>query len=337
MTRLLNVEERPFARVSKRLLGRDAFIRSFPTQLPTPPPDETAVDEAAAATVAVGAEHQKQEQERRQWREDVMLDFAALESTFIRIQFLKNSNEQERERYAAEKVKILETAQAVRDNTAELRLQLEAAQKTLALRKEYDTLADKITSNRMLKPREEQHAQLEKLNAEIAELEQEGSDYAQTWTERKEQFDKILAEGRQMMRIIRGEKDEPEKEEAMDDAEEDEGGEDGHSKGENSRLGTPRPEIRGGATPLPSGLEDSATPSSQAKLVNKSLGAATPAAGASSAPSPANVEGGIAMDKMQDTEMEEDVATPNPATVYELEDGEAAEDSVEEGEQMDVT
>lgn len=266
-----------------------------------------------------------------------MLDFAALESTFIRIQFLKNSNEQERERYAAEKVKILETAQAVRDNTAELRIQLEAAQKTLSLRKEYDTLADKITSNRMLKPREEQHAQLEKLNAEIADLEQEGSDYAQTWSERKEQFDKILGEGRQMMRIIRGEKDEPEKEETMEDVDEADGGEDGHSKGENSRLGTPRPEVRGGATPLPSGQEDSATPSSQARNVNKFLGVGTPAAEASSAPSPANVEDGIAMDKMQDTEMGESVATPKTAPVSELEDGEAAEDSVEEGEQMDVT
>ncbi|GAB7347596.1 hypothetical protein MBLNU459_g4475t1 [Dothideomycetes sp. NU459] len=334
LTRLLNVEERPFARVSKRLLGRDALIRSFPTQLPTPPPDEPTTDEAAAS---VEAERQKQEQERRQWREDVMLDFAALESTFIRIQFLKNSNEQERERYAAEKVKILETAQAVRDNTAELRVQLEEAQRTLALRKEYDVQADKITSNRMLKPREEQHAQLEKLNAEIAELEQEGNEYVQIWAERKDQFDRILAEGRQMMRVIRGEKDEPEKEETMDDAEEAEGADDRQSKGENSRLGTPRPDMRGGATPLPSGHEDSWAPSSQAKPDNKGLGVTTPLLEASSAPSPANVEDGVAMDKMQDTEMGGSEATPKTAPISELEEGEAAEDSAEEGEHMDVT
>ena len=161
--RLLNVEERPFARVSKRLLSKDSLLRSFATQLPTPPPEESAADREA--------EQQKQEEERRQWREDVMLDFAALESTFIRIQFLKDSNEKERQRYAAEKVKILETAQAVRDNTAELRVQLDEAQKTLALRKEYDQLAEKITNNRMLKSRDEQRANLEKLNAEIADLE----------------------------------------------------------------------------------------------------------------------------------------------------------------------
>ena len=200
--RLLNVEERPFARVTKRLLGKDSLLRS-PAQLPTPPPDDSGADQ--------DAERQKQEQERRQWREDVMVDFALLESTFIRIQFLKDSNEKERQRYADEKTKILDTAQAVRDNTAELRIQLEEAQKTLTLRKEYDVLAEKITGNRMLKPREEQRASLEKLNAEISDLEHEGQEYEQTWIERKEQFDNIMAAGKQMLRVIRGEKDEPEK------------------------------------------------------------------------------------------------------------------------------
>ncbi|KEQ58895.1 uncharacterized protein M437DRAFT_14709, partial [Aureobasidium melanogenum CBS 110374] len=229
--RLLNVEERPFARVSKRLLGKESLLR-LPAQLPTPPPDESDADQEA--------ERQKKEQERRQWREDVMLDFALLESTFIRIQFLKDSNEKERQRYADEKNKILETAQAVRDNTAELRIQLEEAQKTLTLRKEYDVLAEKITNNRMLKPREEQRANLEKLNAEIADLEHEGQEYEQTWIERREQFDNIMAAGKQMLRVIRGEKDEPEKDEAMEDGEERE---DGEATKENSRMGTPAPEI----------------------------------------------------------------------------------------------
>ena len=318
-TRLLNVEERPFARVSKRLQSRDALIRSFPTQLPTPPPDETAADEAAAA---VDAKRQQQQGERRQWREDVLLDFANLESTFIRIEFLKKSNQKERERYAAEKINILDTAQTVRSNTAELRIQLSDAQRNLALRKEYDVLANKITSNRMLKPREEQHSNLEKLNAEIADLEQEGRDYAQTWVERKEQFDKIMAEGRQMLRVIRGEKDEFEKEEAMDDADDQDGT---ASKGEN----TPRPDT-GGATPLPLGQEgDGLTPSDQAQHVNKELGQsatpAVPSAEASAVPTPA-----------KDTDMVEGVLTPTPA-LSELEDGEAAEDSLEDGEHMDMT
>lgn len=314
LTRLLNVEERPFARVSKRLLSRDALIRTIPAQLPTPPPEGSAVDEAAAA---VEAERQKQELERRQWREDVLLDFANLESTFIRIEFLKNSNEKERERYATEKVNILETAQTVRNNTAELRVQLTDAQRTLALRKEYDALANKITSNRMLKPREEQHANLEKLNAEIADLEQEGRDYAQTWVERRAQFDKIMAEGRQMLRIIRGEKDESEKEENMDDAEEQEGI---TSKGAN----TPRLETEG-ATPLPSGQElDAPTPlGGQSQRSNKDP--AAPSQEHSTAPTPGDID------------MGEVAGTPQTGAVSDVEEGEAAEDSLEDGEHMDIT
>lgn len=319
LTRLLAVEERPFARVSKRLLSRDALLRSFPPQLPTPPPEDPAVDEAAAA---VEAERQKQEQERRQWRDDVMLDFANLESTFIRIRFLKQSNQKERERYAAEKINILRTAQAVRENTAQLRVQLSEAQKTLALRKEYDVLAIKITSNRMLKPREEQNANLDKLNAEIAELEQEGRDYAQTWVERKEQFDKIMAEGRQMLRVIRGEKDEsPEKEEGMGDAEEQE---ETASKGEN----TPRPEM-GGGTPLPVAEGDASTPASQAKDVNSAT--VEPSVEPSAAATPAEDT------DMIEVEAEVGESTPQAGAVSETEEGEAAEDSLEDGEHMDMT
>lgn len=247
-----------------------------------------------------------------------MLDFANLESTFVRIEFLKNSNDKERERYAAEKINILETAQAVRNNTAELRIQLADSQRTLALRKEYDTLATRITSNRMLKPREEQHANLDKLNAEIADLEQEGRDYAQTWIERKEQFDRIMAEGRQMLRIIRGEKDESEKEETMDDADEQDGS---ASKGDNT------PRLEEGATPQAED-GDAPTPVGQAQRLNKEIGhAATPlSVEVSAAPSPA-----------KDTDMGEASAMTQTLNASDLEEGETAEDSPEDGEHMDVT
>ncbi|KAG9657143.1 hypothetical protein KCU98_g4801, partial [Aureobasidium melanogenum] len=314
--RLLNVEERPFARVSKRLLGKDSLLR-LPAQLPTPPPDESDADQEA--------DRQKKEQERRQWREDVMLDFALLESTFIRIQFLKDSNEKERQRYADEKNKILETAQAVRDNTAELRVQLEEAQRTLTLRKEYDVLAEKITNNRMLKPREEQRANLEKLNAEIADLEHEGQEYEQTWIERREQFDNIMAAGKQMLRVIRGEKDEPEKDEAMEDGEERE---DGEATKENSRMGTPGLEIGG---------EDDDANTKRSRGPSQGTGANTPAAGGESQTPDAGDTVPAPAEKPMDTDMMEAGETPQPAPVSELEEGEAAEDSVEEGEHMDVT
>ena len=230
------MEEKPFKRITKRLLNPDSVVSIPPTLPLTPPPDGSAADEAAAAH-----ELQKQQQfeERQQWREDVLLDFAAFESSIVRIQFLLTSNIKERERYAAEKLKIQATAQAVRDNTADLRLQLEEAQKTLRLRKEYDELAEKITSNRLLKPREDQQANLQKLHAEISELERESQEYAQTWAERRQQFGKIIDEGMQLRRLIRDEKEEVERREGMEDREDAEEGEAASQKGADSGFATP--------------------------------------------------------------------------------------------------
>ena len=242
-SRLLNVEEKPFKRITKRLLSSTSLISNPPTLPPTPPPDASAADEAAAAHEK---ENQQQLDERRQWREDTLLDFAAFESSIIRIQFLLTSNVRERERYAAEKLKIQATAQAVRDNTADLRVQLEDTQRTLALRKEYDDLAEKITSNRLLRPREDQHANLAKLNAEIADLERESQEYAQTWSERRQQFGRIIEEGMQLRRLIRDEKEEVERREGMEERED---GEDDQRGGRSSGVGTPHHET-GGTTPM---------------------------------------------------------------------------------------
>lgn len=142
-------------------------------------------------------------------------------------------------------MKIQNTAQAVRDNTTDLRVQLEDAQRTLAVRKEYDDLAEKITSNRLLRPREDQHANLAKLNAEIADLERESQEYAQTWSERRQQFGRIIEEGMQLRRLIRDEKEEVERREGMEERED--GDED--QRGRSSGAGTPHHET-GGTTPM---------------------------------------------------------------------------------------
>ena len=189
------------------------------------------------------------------------LDFAAFESSIARIQFLRTSNEKERERYAAEKDRIQSTAQSVRDNTSQLRLQLEEAQKTLALRKTYDDLAEKITSNRMLRPREDQHVQLEKLHAEIAELELKSKEYAQTWSERREQFGRIVKEGMQLRRLIRDEKEEVERREGMEEGEQGEDGEMGSKARSSSAAATPRIDQDAMTPSQPSQEEGRATPS----------------------------------------------------------------------------
>ncbi|KAE8145480.1 Tho complex subunit 7-domain-containing protein [Aspergillus avenaceus] len=251
--RLLNVEEKPFKRISKRLLNPDSLTVSNATLPPTPPPEGTSED--------ADAEKQQKLEQWRHFREDVTLDFAAFESSIARIQFLLTSNEKERERYAAEKLRILSTMQSVRENTADLRVQLEEAQRLLALRKSYDDLAEKITSNRLLKPREDQQANLQKLQAEITELEKESKDYAKTWAERREQFGRIVEEGMQLRRLIRDEKEEVERREGMQEGEDGDDG-DVPSKGKSSGANTPRPE------------SDSATPSQQAhEEANRSFSA----------------------------------------------------------------
>ncbi|KAK2773788.1 hypothetical protein FQN53_003952 [Emmonsiellopsis sp. PD_33] len=271
-SRLLNVEEKPFKRITKRLLTPNSLV-SAPTSLfPTPPPDGAEPDAAQ-----LEAEKQKKLDDWRQFREDVTLDFAAFESSIARIQFLLASNEKERKRYTAEKQRIESTAQAVKENAAELRVQLEGAQKTLALRKTYDDLAEKITSNRLLRPREDQQANLEKLHAEIAKLELESKEYAQTWAERREQFGRIVDEGMNLRRLIRDEKEEVERREGMEEGEDGDEGDVG-SKGRGSAVGTPKPD------------QESGTPSNPSHEVEKlragGTGSATPLRQAMTASSP---------------------------------------------------
>ncbi|OQD70153.1 hypothetical protein PENDEC_c026G03497 [Penicillium decumbens] len=254
-SRLLNVEEKPFKRISKRLLNPESFVVSPALQTLTPPPEDSDPD----ATAAAEAQKQKRLEEWRHFREDVTLDFAAFEGSIARIQFLLTSNEQERQRYADEKLRILETMQSVRENTTELRAQLEEAQRVLAMRKSYDDLAEKITSNRLLKPREDQQANLQKLQVEIADLEKESKDYAETWTERREQFGRIVEEGMQLRRLIRDEKEEVERREGMQEGEDGDEGDIG-SKGKASGANSPHPEA------------DSETPSQQSQDESGRLG-----------------------------------------------------------------
>jgi hypothetical protein len=238
-SRLLNVEEKPFKRITKRVLTPGSLITT-PSKLLTPPPDNIEEDAALQES-----EIEKQLEERRQFREDVLLDFAAFDSSIARIQFLRDSNERERERYRADKQRILETSQAVKDNTAQLRIQLEDVRATMEQRKKFDKLAEKITNNKLLRPREDQEANLRKLEEECRELERESQAYGETWKERREQFGRIVEEGMQLRRLIRDEKEEVERREGMDGEEED------GEVGEGSR---------GGQTPKHSSLSENATP-----------------------------------------------------------------------------
>lgn len=238
--RLLNVEEKPFKRVTKRLLASNSPIQSFYSRLPTPPADETSAseEEIKAKQVAFQKDLEK-------FRADVILDFAAFDASIARIQFLRAANEKERERYAAEKLNIEATAQGVRENTSHLRLRLDAAQKTLATRKTYDVLAEKITKEKALKTRDEQRVNIEKLKGEIEDLEREGREASQAWIDRRDLFERVVGENMRLRRLIRDEKDEPEQgsEKHEDDGDDEDMLRPGvHGEDEPmSNMGSPRP------------------------------------------------------------------------------------------------
>lgn len=304
-SRLLNVEEKPFKRITKRLLASDSLITA-PLSLPPTPPPESGDAEDDSET-----HRQKKIEEWRQFKEAVTLDFAAFESSIARIQFLLKNNEKERERYAAEKLRIQSTAQDVRDNTVELRVQLEAAQKTLNLRKTYDNLTEKITSNRLLRPREDQRSNLEKLQVEILELEKESKEYAKTWSERREQFGRIVEEGMQLRRLIRDEKEEVERREGMQEGDGEGGDEDESStKGRVSGVNSPRPESDDSAPPPSFKLQAD-------RLQAETAGAASP----------------LRQSMSMTEEKGEDVDMADEGEVDELEEGEADE----RDEKMDTT
>ncbi|KAJ6172460.1 hypothetical protein N7470_001527 [Penicillium chermesinum] len=232
--RLLNVEERPLKRILKRLLPSESPIVNFSLP-PTPSPEGSDSDAIAL--------HESDRSEKRKkthhFYDDASLDYAAGDSSGVRMQFLQKSNEEERARYGTEKDRILSTMHDVRSSTAELRTQLEEAQRVLALRKSYDDLTDKITTNRLLKPREDQD-----------------KDYAKTWSERREQFGRIVEEGMQLRRLIRDEKEEVERREGMQEGEDGDDAE-ATSKGKASAATSPHPDTDNGATPQTSQDESS--------------------------------------------------------------------------------
>lgn len=238
-SRLLNVEVKPFVRITKHLMTLHSAATTKARQPLTPPPESNGSNGAEGASSTSTSD-------LPQLREDIKLDFAAFNSNIARLQFLLKANVQQRADYTTKRSRILDESQAVRDKTARLRLQLDEARATLEQRKKFDELADKITSNKQLRTRTEQTTNLKKLQEEIAELEDESAKYGVTWGERRDQFSKIMDESMRLRRLIRDEKEEVERREGMDE----DGAGDAEVEVEGSQ--TPRPGLASGnATPRP--------------------------------------------------------------------------------------
>ncbi|KAI2613694.1 Tho complex subunit 7-domain-containing protein [Hypoxylon fragiforme] len=270
-TRLLNVEEKPFKRITKRLVAPGAFTN--PSKLPTPPPDSSNEQEAAAAATSAT--------DINALKEDIILDFEAFDAQMLRLQLLSTANTKERERYAAERVRILKTMEEVRDGNGALRTRLDEARATLEVRRQFDVLANAITNSRMLRPRDEQAASLAKLAEECEDLHRESETYGATWRDRREQFGRLVDEGKRLRALIRDEKEEVERREGMDSDAED--GEAGNTPGKGGL-------VSGNATPrAESGVVSSKSDSGGGNNAD------SPGGGAASATTPAAaaaVEGG---------------------------------------------
>lgn len=261
--RLLNVEEKPFKRISKRFQTLNTVAAAAARQAPTPPPESNGDAPSNGEEQQAGAQDPRTAPNAlAQLKEDITLDFAAFDSSIARLQFLLTANVRERERYASDRGRILSTSQSVRDNTAELRTKLDEARATLEQRKKFDELAEKITSNRMLRPRAEQAANLQKLEDECKQLEVESEEYSRTWRARGEQFDRIMDESMKLRRQIRDEKEEVERREGMDDNDGAAGDVDGQTPrpGLASGNNTPRPDSGAVSVIAKTGLAEGETP-----------------------------------------------------------------------------
>ena len=131
------------------------------------------------------------------------------EITIARIQLLQDTNRREIERYEAEKLNILQLSEQARHDMALLRDSLVAAQQEKANRLEYDAIANDILSTKVMRlGREEQRVNMQRLEAEIAELEQERRQYGQVWQARREQFGEIVGRLEKMQEQIQEDKEE---------------------------------------------------------------------------------------------------------------------------------
>ena len=153
----------------------------------------------------------------------------------------------------------------MKENTVALRAQLAQAQEVLEQRKGYDRLANQLIPP-SLKSRADTRQEIEKLEKEIEDLRTESTEFDGVWAGRREAFDRVVAEGQNAIKLIKGIKDEPEPEPEPDkDEQMDDGDEVQHEgKDDRSRMGTPAPgdatPLPGGSTPMPGGGSGGQTP-----------------------------------------------------------------------------
>lgn len=252
--RLLNIEEKPYKRVQKRLLAPTNPIQTY-LRLPiatSSTSDENVTSDAdvddatqdsndipngghAHITQASSQEDTESYLKQLQtFTHQTLHDFSALKTSLARLQFLLNSNAAERERYSSQTSTITEQHSQITSETTVLRSRLDEARSRLEQRKAYDELAKKVLyvngrDGARSKTREELGRESERLRSEIEELEREGEELKGQWKERREALSKVNVETERLRRVVRGE---PEIVEREEEARSEDEGEDGENEGD---------------------------------------------------------------------------------------------------------
>jgi len=249
--RLLNIEEKPFKRIQKRLLASSnpfqEYLRRAPVDAPSTSKKEndhdevTSDEETTTSTNGAAQTHPKTQEEidlylahLSSFTHQTLHDFSALTTSLARLQFLLTSNEKERTRYTTQVSSITTQHATIRANTSALRTRLSEARAQLATRKNYDALAEKVlwvdgrVGGVRAKTREELGRESEKLRNEIEELEREGAELKAQWADRREALGDVIAEAGRLRRVVRGEPEHGDVEEEK--REEDDGDGDGRSE-----------------------------------------------------------------------------------------------------------
>ncbi|KAJ9658232.1 hypothetical protein H2198_003805 [Neophaeococcomyces mojaviensis] len=282
--RLLNIEEKPYKRIQKRLLAPSNPIHEYLRRKSvSTSSDENTTSDLEADTNGTASSKTEEEVEAyltslTQFQHSTLHDFSALTTSLARLQFLFSANVAERERYTNQVTTITSQQTSIREQTTALRSRLEEAREQLQIRKGYDVLAEKVLKDEKTgetaKTREELGVACDKLRNEIEELEREGEEIKGAWRERREVLKDVIGEAGRLRRVIRGEP-----EHIVEDREhDDEGSETGTNVGEDgegdqqrreeeddgllhvaegegapsaSNAGTPRPMDIDAPTPLP--------------------------------------------------------------------------------------
>lgn len=260
--RLLNVEERHYKRVFKTLLARTNPINEYISRKPTPRstitaetdiPSSPASEDNDELTIngsfqSPSTQSQKQEEytvHLAHFRRTVQHDHTSLLSNLARYQFLLRQNASEVARYNAQTTSITRQCHDVKRETAALRTRLQHATSTMETRRKWDAQAEAVLhepgSGERRRTRAELGGAMEKLRAEIEELEREGEELRSAWQMRRDVFGDVVREGQRLKRVVRNEAEKAETEEdseAHSDAGSDAGSavdHEGEGEGEQKR------------------------------------------------------------------------------------------------------